>query len=72
MPSHLKCQQAAVVVVDMGVFGRFGRSIQNAIQNESRIDLRCSGNQLAMVIVKVETVLIHQFDFDVLVHDLRL
>jgi hypothetical protein len=70
MPSHLKCQQAAVVVVDMGVFGRFGSSIQNAIQNESRIDLRCSGNQLAMVIVKVETVLIHQFDFDVLVHDL--
>jgi len=34
--------------------------------NEEPIDLRCSCNQLAMVIVEVETVVIHRFDFDIL------
>jgi hypothetical protein len=32
----------------------------------------CSGNQLAMAIVEMETVVIHRFDFDILVHDLGL
>jgi hypothetical protein len=68
MPSRLKCQQAAVI--DIGVFGRF--PIQNSLQNEDSIDLRCSGNQLAMAMVKVETIVIHWFDFDILVHDLRI
>jgi hypothetical protein len=34
MPSRLKCEQAAVVVVDIGLFGRFRNLIQHAIQNE--------------------------------------
>jgi len=67
MPSRLKCQQAAVV--DIGVFGGF--PLQNAIQNEEPIHLRCSGNQLGMAMVQVETVVIHRFDFDILVQDLR-
>jgi hypothetical protein len=52
----------------MGVSGRFLRSIQA----QQPVNLKCSGNQLAMVILEGETVVIHQFDFDVLVHDLRL
>jgi len=68
MPSCLTCQQAAVI--DIGVFGQF--LIQNSVQNELPIDLRCSGNQLAMAIEPVETVVIHRFNFDILVHDLRL
>jgi len=63
MPSRLKGQKAAVV--DIGIFGRF----QSSIQNESPINLMCSGNQFAMAIVEVETVVIHRFNFDVLVHD---
>jgi hypothetical protein len=70
MSSLLKCQQAAVV--DIGGFGRSRSAIQNSIQNEESVDLRCSGNQLAVAIVEVETVVIHRLDFDVLVHDLRL
>jgi hypothetical protein len=70
MPSRLKFQQG--VVIDMSVFGRFLSSLQNAIPNESHINLRCSGNQLAVAIVEVETVVSYWFDFDVLVHDLRL
>jgi len=66
MSSRLKCQQAAVV--DIGGFGGYC----SLIQNEQPIDLRCSGNQLAMAIVEVETVVIHQFNIDVLVHELRL
>jgi hypothetical protein len=42
------------------------------MQNEEPIDLRCSGYELAITIVEVETVGIHWFDFDVLVHELRL
>jgi hypothetical protein len=54
----------------MGVFGQF--LLENAIQNEEPIDLRCSGNHFAMATIEVKTVVIHRFDFDVLVHDLRL
>jgi len=68
MPSRLECQQAAVI--NIGVFGPL--PIQNAIQNEEPIELRYSGNQFAMAIVAVETLVIHRFDFQVLVHDLRL
>jgi hypothetical protein len=63
-----KWQHAAFV--DIGVFGGF--PFQNSIQNEEPIDLRCSANQLAIAIVEVETVVIHRFNFDILVHDLRL
>jgi hypothetical protein len=44
MPSRLKCQQAAVVVVDISVFGQFRSSIPHALQNELPIHLTCSGN----------------------------
>jgi hypothetical protein len=54
--------------VDIGIFGR----LRSAMQNEEPIDLMCSGNQLAMSIGEVETVGIHRFNFDILVHDLRL
>jgi len=53
----LKCQQAAVVF-DISVFGWFRSHIQNAIQNEKPIGLRCSHNQLPMAIAEVETVVI--------------
>jgi len=46
--------------------------MKNMIQNKEPIELRCSGNQRVMAIVGVETIVIHQFDFDILVHDLRL
>ena len=46
--------------------------MQNSIQNEQPINQRCSVNQRAMAIVEVETVVIYRFDFDVLVHYLRL
>jgi len=42
------------------------------MQNEYLIDLRYSGNQFAIAIVEVETVVIRWFDFDVLLHDLKL
>jgi hypothetical protein len=54
MPRYLKCQQTAVIV-DIGVFSRFQSSIKNAIQHKSPIDLSCRGNQLAIVIVEVQT-----------------
>jgi len=39
---------------------------------ELPIDMRWSGNEHAMAIVEIEIVVIHQFDFDVLVVDLKL
>jgi hypothetical protein len=72
MPSHLLCLQAAVVLIDIGVFGRFRSLIQYAIQNEESIDLRCSGNKLAMAIVEVETTVIHRFSIVVHFHLMRL
>jgi hypothetical protein len=70
MPIRIKCQQAAVV--DIGVFSRSRSSIQNLMQNKESIDLGCSGNQLAMPIIEIETIVMDWFDFDVLVLDLRL
>jgi len=69
IPSCLKCKQAAVIA-DIGVFGRFRSAIQNSIQNEQPIGLRCSGNQVSIAIIEVETVVIYCLNFDVLVHDL--
>ena len=66
MPSLLNCQQAAVI--DIGGFGQLRR----LIPHEYPIDLACSAKQFAIEIVAVETVVIHQFHSDVLVHDLRL
>jgi len=73
MPICNKSQQAAAVVVDISVVDRrFQNLIQNSIQNEQPINLMCSGNEIAMAIDEVETVVIHRLDSDVLVHDLRL
>jgi hypothetical protein len=69
-PSCLECQQAAVV--DIGIVDRFWSAIQNSIQNKEPINLRSSGHQLVMAIVEIEPVVIHRFDFDILVNDLRL
>jgi hypothetical protein len=44
----------------------------NLIQSPVPIHLRCSGNHVALAILEVETIVIYRFDFDVLVHDLRL
>jgi hypothetical protein len=68
MPSRPKCHLATVV--NIGVFSQF--LIKNLIQNTKPINLRCSGNPQAKAIAEVETVVIHRFDFDVVVYDLEL
>lgn len=66
MPSRLSCQQGAVV--GFSVFG----GLWSSIQNEESIHPRCSGSQLGLAILQVETIVIHWFHFDVLAHHLKL
>jgi len=55
-------------LVNICVFSQFWCSVQR----EYPIDLKCSGNHSATVIVEVDTILIHKFDYNVLLRDVRL
>lgn len=61
------CQLAAVIV-DIGVFSQY----QSWIHSEYPNNLRCTGNHFAMAIVEVYPIAIHNFDFDVLVQNVRI
>jgi len=67
MPSMLKCQPAAVIV-NISVFSWS----QSSIYKKQPTDIRCCGNQFAIMSEVVNTLVIHGFNFDIVVHRLSV